>query len=208
MQGCGLTETATSLDTIRREIEHLKIEKMNALSHQSKTLDDILEEIIDIKIGIIAKVGTLEKKSSEQIRARHKQLSDVLHSDISILDDMLKCTVEQIKTIDQYRDDNEAQLFVHVKTGQKLKSMWATLAKQVVSTTGTALSFQNNKQIETILNEVDSFGTISDNVNVHPYKVSFVDDFDVKVKGDRSICNIRDICCFGRKPVCYYRLYE
>ncbi|XP_053384937.1 uncharacterized protein LOC123536972 [Mercenaria mercenaria] len=183
------TEVETSLVDIRRELDRMKHQITNELNHLSNAQYNILKQIQNFKARLLVKLGELERKSEEQVRARHKIVVESINRNVGDIEQMLKHLETHLKNITNFKGENDAQLFVYIKHGQKFLSKCSDLLQKIKNTPTATLKFDFNYDLEVSLNEMQSFISIhTDDFD----KTSYVGEYDIRLQSD--ICNITACC--------------
>ncbi|XP_045171828.2 uncharacterized protein LOC123533913 [Mercenaria mercenaria] len=191
MKGQEQVETKASLDAVYKDLQQLKAEKSKELSELKESQEDILNEIIQFKDRVLARIDELERKAVTEVCAKYKEISGQINSELNSLDECLKTTAEQKKTLDEIGGDNEVQLFVNVKQSQKVKRKGENLIEELKHTDPRTISFEFDNHFESIVKDIESFGAVSAN---HPYTASLIGEYTCKTNTCSSQGSIFDCC--------------
>lgn len=171
------------------------------------TCKTVLSELTTAKtsgLGIIAEfrkhlntvLDDLEKRTSELLENKHKELASCVQKDVDKAGDLKKTAKDKLADFEQ-SNGNASKKFICQCLGKQVVGDAETLAKNVTKTTSKIrMYYKNDLSVSTYLSNLASFGTVRE--QKRPYgKLKSKLKYDVTSDGDKDQCNIWGTCTTG-----------
>ncbi|XP_045178921.2 E3 ubiquitin-protein ligase Midline-1-like [Mercenaria mercenaria] len=115
----GKDKTKLALEKVKDDLQNLKSKKQRELEELNVQRDGIIDDIEKFKRDLIAQIEDLETNTIKEVQDKYKEIEGEINTSSKKINGILKDVEEHIGRLYQFESNNEAQLFVAIKIGEK-----------------------------------------------------------------------------------------
>ena len=188
---------------IKKKLSQARTMRQENTKSVSKSGDIFLGQIRTLRQQVIELFDRLEKKTIIEIDSRKTSLETKINADV---DKMADVTENLQKLLDEIKDEekSDAESYIGFNKCDAMIGTAQELVEKVTSKDDYAITFQPFKGIMDFLSSLDTLGDVTvvgDEKPLprpdHVFRVDSSQQYNVRVAGDASVCNITGACALS-----------
>ena len=187
---------------IKRLLSNMKNKKLEDKKKLQEETEVAVKEVEDFRKLIDWVLDRMERKGKEYIQKRYKELNKVISEEITQCEGMLTFLEKTKRHFKSTKDHSTVDQFVNMKKGkQMIEKAQALIGSMKNQRHREIVKFSVDPKVEKFAKNLSWFGKDRTYLSFeqplsfpHLYEIKQHNQFDIRVKGDKQICYVVDMC--------------
>ena len=196
-----LLEVKENVMKIKEKVDELRMKREENQTVVQQQKEDILTDILDLRIRISEVLDNLEKTARLELQERYGDVSNKIDNDVKTCEDV-SLSLANMTTKLETTCGNDPELFVQVKKAKKTIEEAKMITKNISKNLGKEnLTFSPDRTLETLLNHMDTLGKFGE--DRHSFKAQFDAEYSMAMSSDIGSCedNPGALCLMDGKVI-------
>lgn len=177
-----LLEVKGDILKIKEQVDQLRTQREENQTVVQQQKEDIITDILDLRIRIGEVLDRLEKTARLELQERYGDVSNKIDNDVKTCEDV-SLSLANITTKIETTCGNDPELFVQVKKAKKTIEEAKMVIKNISKNVGKEkLTFSPDRTLETLLNHMDTLGKYGE--ERHVYTAQFDAEYSMAMSSD------------------------
>lgn len=197
-----IKQLAKELTEMKQRLSKIKQTKREELKMIECESIQATKDITEFRALINWVLDRMETKGKEYIEKRRKELSKTVENDIEECDEMIENIDTRLKRLKKNNNGECENSVTEIKKRKEaIRNAGDLMGSMKTSNRKAIVKFTVDPKVETFARNLDWFGKDRTYLSFEPplsfphlYKVKHENQFDIRAKGDRGICNVVSVC--------------
>ncbi|XP_060562893.1 uncharacterized protein LOC132722409 [Ruditapes philippinarum] len=187
---------------MKRLLSNLKSKKLEDKKKLQEETEVAVKEVQEFRKLIDWVLDRMERKGKEYIEKRYKELNKVITEEIAQCEEMLTFLEKTKRHYKSTKDHSTVDQFVNMKKGKQMMEQALHLSDSMKNHKHREIvKFTVDPKVENFARNLSWFGKDRTYLSFeqplsfpHLYEIKQHNQFDIRVKGDKQVCCVVDMC--------------